>query len=203
MCSIPSRHRQFSCHMQRLTPAMSHLSSILERDTTVTDLARSKCSFSNSAPFKKKWKSNLAGTEGFNFNHLPFALSRDCSQRKSRFEASLFHVPESISLCSEIHNNKRIYYPSAFKDTCPNSTHTHWSSLLLHTQDSVHHLPSISSHQVHSWPTSYPPAPPGSCQTLHGWAQPPRAGTKLTHKHRPQGYCLKQVIYYSQLCRKK
>lgn len=35
-------------------PAMSHLSSILERDAAVTDPARSKCSFSNSVPFKKK-----------------------------------------------------------------------------------------------------------------------------------------------------
>lgn len=137
---------------------MSHLSSILERDAAVTDLARSKCSFSNSVPLKKKWKSNSAGSEGFNFNHVPFALSRDCSQRKSCFEASLLHVSESISPCSEIHNTKRIHYPPAFKDTLPYPTHTHWSSL-LHTQDSVHHLPSISSHQVtpsFSWFVSDP-----------------------------------------------
>lgn len=200
ICSVPSTHSSFNqvilMPQAAPYPAMSHLSSILERDAAVTDPARSKCSFSNSVPFKKKkWKSNSAGSEGFNFNHLPFALSRDCSQRKSCFEASLLHGSESINLCSEIHNTKRIHYPPAFKDTPPYPTYTHWSSL-LHTKDSVHHLPSISSHQVipsSSWLVPDPmwlSTAPQSRDKSHPQAQ----GT---------GHCLKQVIYHSQLHRKK
>lgn len=95
--------------MPHAAPHPCHLSSILGRDAAVTDLGRGKCSFSATVPFEKKRKSNSAGSGGFHFNHFPFALSRDCSQRKSCFEASLFHVPESISLCSEIHNTKRLH----------------------------------------------------------------------------------------------